>query len=202
MEANGLELLLFNFISDSDITIWTKALGAISCKFDANIFMIFSDDLKNVIIMWWKFWQIFIIILWMILGVFLIYISKTEGISINWFCNLLNKNRGYFPCGFPSSNIPIIILTTLLMLNSFPFIFYIFNLLCLCKTKVWNHRTIRVLYNIGRSDKGFSWCGPRNDKRGTSSTEDGRAEMASFNIMKKAFLSLSIMTTKTKGYLI
>ena len=47
MEANGLE----NFISDSDITVRTKALGAISCKFDANIFMIFSDDLKNVIIM-------------------------------------------------------------------------------------------------------------------------------------------------------
>ena len=47
MEANGLE----NFISDSDITIWTKALGAISCKFDADIFMIFSDDLKHVIIM-------------------------------------------------------------------------------------------------------------------------------------------------------
>ena len=51
MEANGLELLLSNFISDSGITVWTKALGAISCKFDANIFMIFSDDLKNVIIM-------------------------------------------------------------------------------------------------------------------------------------------------------
>ena len=51
MEANVLELLLSNFISDSDITVRTKALGAISCKFDANIFMIFSDDLKNVIIM-------------------------------------------------------------------------------------------------------------------------------------------------------
>ena len=51
MEANGLELLLSNFISDSGITVRTKALGAISCKFDANIFMIFSDDLKNVIIM-------------------------------------------------------------------------------------------------------------------------------------------------------
>ena len=72
MEANGLE----NFISDSDITVRTKALGAISCKFDADIFMIFSDDLKHVIIMWCKFWQIFIIILWMILGVFLIYISN------------------------------------------------------------------------------------------------------------------------------
>ena len=36
MEANGLE----NFISYSDITVRTKALGAISCKFDANIFMI------------------------------------------------------------------------------------------------------------------------------------------------------------------
>ena len=47
MEANGLE----NFISDSDITVRTKALGAISCKFDADIFMIFSDDLKHVIVM-------------------------------------------------------------------------------------------------------------------------------------------------------
>ena len=51
MEANGLELLLSNFISDSDITVRTKALGAISCNFDADIFMIFSDDLKHVIIM-------------------------------------------------------------------------------------------------------------------------------------------------------
>ena len=51
MEANGLELLLSNFISDSDITVRTKALGAISCKFDADTFMIFSDDLKHVIIM-------------------------------------------------------------------------------------------------------------------------------------------------------
>ena len=51
MEANGLELILSNFIYNSDITIRTKALGAISCKFDADIFMIFSDDLKHVIIM-------------------------------------------------------------------------------------------------------------------------------------------------------
>jgi len=51
MEADGLELLLSNFISDSDITVRTKALGAISCKFDADIFMIFSDDLKHVIVM-------------------------------------------------------------------------------------------------------------------------------------------------------
>lgn len=32
MEANGFEPLLSNFTSDPDITVRTKALGAISCK--------------------------------------------------------------------------------------------------------------------------------------------------------------------------
>ena len=33
MEANGLEPLLHNFTSDPDVTVRTKALGAISCEF-------------------------------------------------------------------------------------------------------------------------------------------------------------------------
>lgn len=33
MEANGLEPLLLNFTSDHDVTVRTKALGAISCTF-------------------------------------------------------------------------------------------------------------------------------------------------------------------------
>lgn len=32
MEANGLEPLLSNFTSDPDVTVRTKALGAISCE--------------------------------------------------------------------------------------------------------------------------------------------------------------------------
>jgi len=32
MEANGMELLLSSLTSDDDVTIRTKALGAISCK--------------------------------------------------------------------------------------------------------------------------------------------------------------------------
>lgn len=32
MEANGLESLLSNFSSDPDVTVRTKALGAISCE--------------------------------------------------------------------------------------------------------------------------------------------------------------------------
>lgn len=31
MEANGMEPLLYNFTSDPDVTVRTKALGAISC---------------------------------------------------------------------------------------------------------------------------------------------------------------------------
>lgn len=38
MEANGLEHLLFNFISDTDINVRAKALGAISCKFPICIY--------------------------------------------------------------------------------------------------------------------------------------------------------------------
>lgn len=33
MEVSGLEPLLSNFTSDPDVTVRTKALGAISCKF-------------------------------------------------------------------------------------------------------------------------------------------------------------------------
>lgn len=33
MEANGLEYLFSNLTSDSDVTVRTKALGAISCKY-------------------------------------------------------------------------------------------------------------------------------------------------------------------------
>lgn len=33
MEANGLEPLLSNFASDPDVTVRTKALGAISCEY-------------------------------------------------------------------------------------------------------------------------------------------------------------------------
>ena len=32
MEANGFEALLSNFASDPDITVRTKALGALSCE--------------------------------------------------------------------------------------------------------------------------------------------------------------------------
>lgn len=32
MEANGMEPLLHNFTSDPDVTVRTKALGAISCE--------------------------------------------------------------------------------------------------------------------------------------------------------------------------
>lgn len=38
MEVSGLEPLLSNFTSDPDITVRTKALGAISCKFHHFVF--------------------------------------------------------------------------------------------------------------------------------------------------------------------
>ena len=36
MEANGLEPLLSNFTSNPDVTVWTKALGAISCIYNKD----------------------------------------------------------------------------------------------------------------------------------------------------------------------
>ena len=54
MEANGLEPLLSNFASDLDVTVRTKALGAISCEwsfylndFNLRIFWC-NDGLKSV----------------------------------------------------------------------------------------------------------------------------------------------------------
>lgn len=47
MEANGLELLLSNFISDSDITVRTKALGAISSLIRHNKPAIVAFRLAN-----------------------------------------------------------------------------------------------------------------------------------------------------------
>lgn len=38
MEANGLEPLLSNFSSDPDVTVQTKALGAISCEYQLQFF--------------------------------------------------------------------------------------------------------------------------------------------------------------------
>lgn len=35
MEANGLEPLLSNFTSDTDVAVRTKSLGAISCEYDS-----------------------------------------------------------------------------------------------------------------------------------------------------------------------
>ncbi|KAF8397446.1 hypothetical protein HHK36_016363 [Tetracentron sinense] len=47
MEANGLEPLLFNFTSDPDVTVRTKALGAISCLIRNNKTGIASFRLAN-----------------------------------------------------------------------------------------------------------------------------------------------------------
>lgn len=40
MEANGMEPLLTNFTSDPDVTVRTKALGAISCKHRILLFVL------------------------------------------------------------------------------------------------------------------------------------------------------------------
>jgi hypothetical protein len=39
MEANGFEPLLSNFTSDPDVTVRTKALGAISCKYCFRLYV-------------------------------------------------------------------------------------------------------------------------------------------------------------------
>lgn len=49
MEANGLEPLLSNFTCDPDVTVRTKALGAISCEYNFllyNILFIFIGTNK------------------------------------------------------------------------------------------------------------------------------------------------------------
>lgn len=41
MEANGMQPLLANFTSDPDVTVRTKALGAISCELFVEAYFIF-----------------------------------------------------------------------------------------------------------------------------------------------------------------
>lgn len=50
MEASGFEPLLLNFTSDPDITVRTKALGAISCKHFISLLSSFSDIRKCAIL--------------------------------------------------------------------------------------------------------------------------------------------------------
>ena len=52
MEANGFEPLLSNFTSDPDVTVRTKALGAISCKYCFHLYVSILTITACKLVLW------------------------------------------------------------------------------------------------------------------------------------------------------